>query len=156
MASSGRSGAPARFTTTLPTTFVASFLGTPPMNLVEHDDGLLGFRPEHLLPREHARRRALVPSCPSQWIAVEYLGSERILYGASEASQAKREVIVSSGPRAASGIARRCMARLPRFAKPNCSILRPGHGLRVPARLSPQRRSWRDRSSAGPPAVRRA
>src|SRR6266704_7142071 len=32
--------------------FVASFLGTPPMNLVEHDDGLLGFRPEHFLPRE--------------------------------------------------------------------------------------------------------
>ena len=32
--------------------FVASFLGTPPMNLVEHNGGLLGFRPEHFLPRE--------------------------------------------------------------------------------------------------------
>lgn len=29
-------------------TFVASFLGTPPMNLLERDDRILGFRPEYL------------------------------------------------------------------------------------------------------------
>jgi multiple sugar transport system ATP-binding protein len=31
-------------------TFVATFLGSPPMNLVRRDDQLVGFRPEHLLP----------------------------------------------------------------------------------------------------------
>src|SRR5204862_2939733 len=39
-------------------TFVATFLGQPPMNLVQEPGGiagktLLGFRPEHLLPRDH-------------------------------------------------------------------------------------------------------
>src|SRR5690606_26300560 len=31
-------------------TFVATFLGSPPMNLMEHNGHLLGFRPEHFLP----------------------------------------------------------------------------------------------------------
>jgi multiple sugar transport system ATP-binding protein len=31
-------------------TFVATFIGSPPMNLVPHDGILVGFRPEHLLP----------------------------------------------------------------------------------------------------------
>jgi multiple sugar transport system ATP-binding protein len=34
-------------------TFVATFLGSPPMNLVRRGDELVGFRPEHLLPVEH-------------------------------------------------------------------------------------------------------
>src|SRR5262247_1176811 len=34
-------------------TFVATFLGSPPMNLVEIDDVLVGFRPEHFLPQPH-------------------------------------------------------------------------------------------------------
>src|SRR5829696_7080866 len=33
-------------------TFVATFLGSPPMNLVQRDDHLLGFRPESFLPSE--------------------------------------------------------------------------------------------------------
>src|SRR5215813_13979304 len=32
--------------------FVASFLGTPPMNLIERDGGSMGFRPENFLPKE--------------------------------------------------------------------------------------------------------
>jgi multiple sugar transport system ATP-binding protein len=34
-------------------TFVATFLGSPPMNLVPRDGELVGFRPEHLLPVEN-------------------------------------------------------------------------------------------------------
>ncbi|MCQ0018780.1 ATP-binding cassette domain-containing protein [Actinomadura madurae] len=34
-------------------TFVATFIGSPPMNLVRRDDVLVGFRPEHLLPAEN-------------------------------------------------------------------------------------------------------
>src|SRR5215469_1376497 len=33
-------------------TFVATFLGSPPMNLLEDGDAIVGFRPEHLLPIE--------------------------------------------------------------------------------------------------------
>ena len=32
--------------------FVATFLGTPPMNLIERDGGSMGFRPENFLPKE--------------------------------------------------------------------------------------------------------
>src|SRR5437016_11268163 len=32
--------------------FVASFLGTPPMHLIERDGGSMGFRPENFLPKE--------------------------------------------------------------------------------------------------------
>src|SRR4030095_16452568 len=31
--------------------FVARFVGSPPMNLVQHQSYLLGFRPEHFLPK---------------------------------------------------------------------------------------------------------
>ena len=33
-------------------TFVAAFLGSPPMNLVEAETTIMGFRPEHFLPRD--------------------------------------------------------------------------------------------------------
>ena len=71
--------------------FVASFLGTPPMNLVEHGGGFVGFRPEHFLPREMLDGAAL-SELPFRIDRMEYLGSERILYGALDGVQAKREV----------------------------------------------------------------
>src|SRR6266581_3868490 len=71
--------------------FVASFLGTPPMNLIERDGGLLGFRPEHFLPREMLDGAALA-ELSFRIDRMEYLGSERILYGAIEGMAAKREV----------------------------------------------------------------
>src|ERR1700739_1334812 len=33
-------------------TFVATFLGSPPMNLLENGEWIVGFRPDHLLPSE--------------------------------------------------------------------------------------------------------
>ncbi len=71
--------------------FVAGFLGTPPMNLVERDGGSLGFRPEHFLPKEMLDGTALA-ELAFRIDRVEYLGSERILYGALEGFAAKREV----------------------------------------------------------------
>src|SRR5579884_855821 len=43
-------------------TFVATFLGSPPMNLVENDGMIIGFRPEHFRLAEDVRR---VPRSPS-------------------------------------------------------------------------------------------
>jgi multiple sugar transport system ATP-binding protein len=60
-------------------TFVATFLGSPPMNLVQSAEVITGFRPEHFLPAG--------PSEPGdvelrfRFSHEEYLGAERILYG---------------------------------------------------------------------------
>ena len=63
-------------------TFVATFLGSPPMNLLEDREEIVGFRPETLLPASAVR----VPSLPVRFrvTLVEYLGSERILHGVIE------------------------------------------------------------------------
>ena len=65
-------------------TFVATFLGSPPMNLVENADAIVGFRPEHFLPVGFAA--ASGPTVPLSFRPghEEYLGSERILYGRLE------------------------------------------------------------------------
>ncbi|HXH83859.1 MAG TPA: ABC transporter ATP-binding protein [Candidatus Tectomicrobia bacterium] len=64
-------------------TFVAGFLGSPPMNLVETGDVLVGFRPEHLLPREAQNGEGLVPLA-LRVTRVEYLGADRLVYGTLE------------------------------------------------------------------------
>ncbi len=61
-------------------TFVATFLGSPPMNLVPGDGATTGFRPEHFLPV----RAVGVPDSVRMRLAFsheEYLGAERVLYG---------------------------------------------------------------------------
>jgi multiple sugar transport system ATP-binding protein len=69
-------------------TFVATFLGSPPMNLIPNlpTGELLGFRPEHFVPWQ--------PDMGNDWVRfsyhvhrTEYLGAERLLYG--EVGQAK-------------------------------------------------------------------
>jgi multiple sugar transport system ATP-binding protein len=61
-------------------TFVAGFLGSPPMNLVEGRDCLVGFRPEHFLPAEILAAPERV-SLPFHVTRLEYLGADRLLYG---------------------------------------------------------------------------
>jgi multiple sugar transport system ATP-binding protein len=60
-------------------TFVATFLGSPPMNLVELGDVIVGFRPEHFLPSANATGETI----PLQFKVgnMEYLGSEWIVSG---------------------------------------------------------------------------
>jgi len=58
-------------------------VGTPPMNIVARNGGFLGFRPENFLPKEMITDGA----CTEFRFRVdrsEYLGSERIVYGALE------------------------------------------------------------------------
>ena len=61
-------------------TFVATFLGSPPMNLLEYQDFLVGFRPEHLLPVAVEQEGERTPFT-FHVNRVENLGSERFLYG---------------------------------------------------------------------------
>ncbi|HKO05680.1 MAG TPA: ATP-binding cassette domain-containing protein [Candidatus Acidoferrales bacterium] len=75
-------------------TFVATFLGSPPMNLLQFSDLIVGFRPESFLPVDllpagkHATFRYKINY-------VEYLGAERVLYGAIEGGKFESKEIVS-------------------------------------------------------------
>jgi multiple sugar transport system ATP-binding protein len=62
-------------------TFVASFVGSPPMNLVQHKDYIMGFRPEHFLPKGAHDGTATLVSFPFRINRMEYLGADRLLYG---------------------------------------------------------------------------
>jgi ABC-type sugar transport system ATPase subunit len=61
-------------------TFVATFIGSPPMNLVQRGDRLVGFRPEHLLPAENVPGDARV-TMPLKIDRMEYLSGDRHIYG---------------------------------------------------------------------------
>ena len=61
-------------------TFVATFLGSPPMNLVEHDEVIVGFRPEQFRPAAQVPDGNKV-SFRFRVENVEYLGSEWIVAG---------------------------------------------------------------------------
>lgn len=65
-------------------TFVASFLGSPPMNLVEYGDAVIGLRPEQFFPKELYRGQGKLVSFQFKVTRVEYLGAERIVYGCLE------------------------------------------------------------------------
>jgi len=78
-------------------TFVATFVGLPPMNLMERADGLsregqlVGFRPEHFLPREAFAEDEDLRKLRYHVRRVEYLGSERYLYGRLEGHEEERD-----------------------------------------------------------------
>ncbi|NGM88161.1 ABC transporter ATP-binding protein [Parapusillimonas sp. SGNA-6] len=63
-------------------TFVATFIGAPPMNLLKQDGQvIMGFRPEHFLPLEAHRDTAGLQRLPFHVQRVENLGSDRLVYG---------------------------------------------------------------------------
>ncbi len=62
-------------------TFVAGFLGSPPMNLLERDDHILGFRPETFLPRQIFDAQEPLVTFEFHVTRVEHLGADRLLYG---------------------------------------------------------------------------
>jgi multiple sugar transport system ATP-binding protein len=62
-------------------TFVATFVGSPPMNLIEQGEYVLGFRPENFMPREVLGGYDELTTFPFSVDRVEYLGSDRLLYG---------------------------------------------------------------------------
>jgi multiple sugar transport system ATP-binding protein len=62
-------------------TFVATFLGSPPMNIIERDEVLVGFRPESLLPKGVVEADDDAFTVTFNVHRVEYLGAERHLIG---------------------------------------------------------------------------
>jgi multiple sugar transport system ATP-binding protein len=62
-------------------TFVATFLGSPPMNLVRRGDQLVGFRPENLLPAELVSGNGDNVTARLDIARIEYLSGDRHVYG---------------------------------------------------------------------------
>jgi ABC-type sugar transport system ATPase subunit len=62
-------------------TFVATFLGSPPMNLVPRGDRLVGFRPENLLPAELVSGNGRNVTARLEVARIEYLSGDRHVYG---------------------------------------------------------------------------
>ncbi|CAN5408054.1 ABC transporter ATP-binding protein [soil metagenome] len=74
-------------------TFVATFIGSPPMNLLRDDGHIIGFRPENFRPA------SLIPAGQHPTLfdfhvnRAEYLGSDRYLYGRVEGFDEHTKVI---------------------------------------------------------------
>jgi hypothetical protein len=81
------------------------------MNLVEHGDVIIGFRPEHFFPVAHVAGRETVPAdlrkpgIEAPYVPLrfrvsheEYLGAERILYGTLEESRFESKKVISRMP----------------------------------------------------------
>jgi multiple sugar transport system ATP-binding protein len=74
-------------------TFVATFIGAPPMNLIEQDGAIIGIRPEHLRPMPDDKVPAGSMSVPIRVTRVEYLGSDELIYGVLEAPFPQEKII---------------------------------------------------------------
>src|SRR5215468_281435 len=77
-------------------TFVAGFLGSPPMNFFHSDNTTAGFRPEHFLPKE-VYQGVNEPKI-DLWFSVdrvENLGADRLLYGHLRDTFQDEKVIVN-------------------------------------------------------------
>lgn len=74
-------------------TFVGGFLGSPPMNLARLDDIILGFRPESFLPKVAYEGREDLQLIGFDVSRVEYLGSDRLLYGKLEERMKGRDAV---------------------------------------------------------------
>ncbi len=64
-------------------TFVATFLGSPPMNLIPDGPSLVGFRPENAFPLTGTGAADATSTATYSFDAIreEYLGSEKLVYG---------------------------------------------------------------------------
>jgi multiple sugar transport system ATP-binding protein len=61
--------------------FVATFLGSPSMNILPYENYHMGFRPESFLPTAHFKAGTAAKPFHYYITRVEYLGADRLLYG---------------------------------------------------------------------------
>ena len=82
-------------------TFVAGFLGSPPMNLIEQRDFVLGVRPEQFFPTPAGGATDGVVPFALRVTRIENLGADRLLYGVLEGAFAEAKVIAKLASRMA-------------------------------------------------------
>jgi len=114
-------GAPLEVYAKPATTFVAGFIGSPPMNLIPKDGKLLGVRPEHLEPCTASEAMLTIDVD-----LIEPLGADIIVYGAE-------------GKPGGDGARARIAARLPADAKAEAG--------KLPVRYAPAHVHWFDPAS---------
>ncbi|HEY7301034.1 MAG TPA: ABC transporter ATP-binding protein [Xanthobacteraceae bacterium] len=73
--------------------FVATFMGSPPMNIVERGVRYLGFRPENFLPRGTRDIRDDDVLVSLRVNRIEYLGADRLVYGTIESPYVGASVV---------------------------------------------------------------
>ena len=73
-------------------TFVANFLGTPPMNLVELDTCIIGFHAENFLPFVVTQPPTNALHLPFEITRVENIGGKRYLYGLVDSVKGRAKV----------------------------------------------------------------
>jgi multiple sugar transport system ATP-binding protein len=92
-------GTPQEVYTNPADTFVATFLGSPPMNLVQRDPHrLIGFRPETFLPKDAFPADRPVETFRFRVREVEHLGSDRLVYGALEGGFTAEATVIADIP----------------------------------------------------------
>jgi multiple sugar transport system ATP-binding protein len=74
-------------------TFVATFLGSPGMNLLDRGDYTLGFRPEHVHPKRAQRDSNGEAEFSYRVSRVENLGADTLLYGTVDGASEEATVI---------------------------------------------------------------
>ena len=74
-------------------TFVATFIGAPPMNMIERDGVIVGVRPEHLRPVDGGKAPAGSMAVPIRVTRLEYLGSDELIYGVLEPPFPQEKII---------------------------------------------------------------
>ena len=78
--------------------FVATFVGSPPMNIVtSNGGGYLGFRPENFLPKDMIDDGGAA-EFSFRVDRSEYLGSERIVYGVMDGFESKQLITAKLPP----------------------------------------------------------
>jgi multiple sugar transport system ATP-binding protein len=79
--------------------FVATFVGTPPMNILTRNGACLGFRPENFLPKDMVDDgNGGATEFSFRVDRSEYLGSERIVYGVVEGFETTQLVTAKLPP----------------------------------------------------------
>lgn len=74
-------------------TFVARFLGSPGMNLLEMDDFIVGFRPEQFFLKESGKSKNQQKNFSFRVNRVEYLGADQLVYGNVEGYDQRYDVV---------------------------------------------------------------
>jgi len=110
-------GTPAEIYSESADTFVATFLGSPGMNLLEEHEHTVGFRPEHMRPAEGAKIKEGALSYILTVDRVENLGADTLVYGSVDEDTHVVAKIASTVPFAASTGERREFAVNPEYLR---------------------------------------
>lgn len=85
-------------------TFVAQFLGSPGMNILEMDDFLVGFRPEQFVVKTEKDPQDGQKIFSFHINRVEYLGADQLIYGNIEGYSRDYKVVAKSSSESTSSV----------------------------------------------------